>query len=81
MLSAGAAIALAGVLGLLVGSFLNVVILRLPARLMHDWRQQSRELLELDPDGICRRRRGSFVNRRTARTASIHWVRLTIFLC
>jgi leader peptidase (prepilin peptidase) / N-methyltransferase len=43
----GAAIALAGVLGLIVGSFLNVVILRMPARLMHAWRQQSRELLEL----------------------------------
>ena len=51
MLSASAAIALAGVLGLIVGSFLNVVILRLPARLMHDWREQSRELLELEPDG------------------------------
>jgi len=50
LLSASAAIALAGVLGLLVGSFLNVVILRLPARLMHDWRQQSRELLEIEPD-------------------------------
>ena len=50
MLSAGAAIALAGVLGLIVGSFLNVVILRLPARLMHDWRQQSRDLLELEPE-------------------------------
>src|SRR5438309_1174270 len=50
MLSAGAAIALAGVLGLVVGSFLNVVILRLPARLMHDWRQQSRDLLELEPE-------------------------------
>lgn len=51
ILSPGAAIALAGVLGLLIGSFLNVVILRLPARLLHGWRQQSRELLELDaPD-------------------------------
>ena len=47
--NAGVAIALAGVLGLIVGSFLNVVILRLPARLMHSWHQQSRELLEL-PD-------------------------------
>jgi len=47
---AGAIIALAGVLGLLVGSFLNVVILRLPARLLHSWRQQSRELLELEPE-------------------------------
>jgi len=49
IVSAGAATALAGVLGLLVGSFLNVVILRLPARLMHGWKQQSLELLELDP--------------------------------
>jgi len=36
------------VFGLLVGSFLNVVILRLPARLFHDWRGQCRELLEID---------------------------------
>ncbi len=42
-----AAAALAGVLGLIVGSFLNVVILRFPARLMHGWKQQSREILEL----------------------------------
>ena len=46
----GAVIALGGVLGLIVGSFLNVVILRLPQRLMHSWREQSRELLELPPD-------------------------------
>src|SRR5579883_2678116 len=54
------AMALAGLLGLLVGSFLNVVILRLPARLMHQWREQSREILELDgapeppPPGLVR---------------------------
>ena len=36
-------------LGLLVGSFLNVVILRLPPRLMHAWREQAREVLELGP--------------------------------
>ena len=60
-LSPGALAALAGVLGLLVGSFLNVVILRLPARLVHAWKMQSRELLELDgadvaaaPPGIVR---------------------------
>jgi leader peptidase (prepilin peptidase)/N-methyltransferase len=47
--SPGAAIALAGLLGLIVGSFLNVVVLRLPARLLHGWKQQSRELLELNP--------------------------------
>ncbi len=45
--NAGAATALAGLLGLIVGSFLNVVVLRLPARLMHVWHAQSRELLEL----------------------------------
>ena len=39
-------IPLAGVLGLLVGSFLNVVILRLPRRLEHDWRVQAREFLD-----------------------------------
>ena len=42
-----AAIALAAALGLIVGSFLNVVILRLPLRLMYSWKQQSREILEL----------------------------------
>ena len=40
--------------GLLIGSFLNVVILRLPDRLEWQWRQDSRELLGLeeavDPD-------------------------------
>lgn len=48
--SPSAYIALATVLGLIVGSFLNVVILRLPARLMHAWRQQSREILELSEE-------------------------------
>ncbi len=36
------------VFGLLIGSFLNVVILRLPARLEHDWRCQCRDLLEIE---------------------------------
>jgi leader peptidase (prepilin peptidase)/N-methyltransferase len=43
-------IALAGVLGLLVGSFLNVVILRLPDRMAAGWRQEAREVLELEAD-------------------------------
>ncbi|MBT8063834.1 MAG: A24 family peptidase [Gammaproteobacteria bacterium] len=38
------------VLGAIIGSFLNVVILRLPALLEHDWRCQCRELLELEGD-------------------------------
>ncbi len=41
-------IPLVALLGLLVGSFLNVVILRLPRRLEHEWRSQARELLEND---------------------------------
>jgi leader peptidase (prepilin peptidase)/N-methyltransferase len=35
----------AGVLGLLVGSFLNVVILRLPERLLHGWRREATAIL------------------------------------
>jgi leader peptidase (prepilin peptidase)/N-methyltransferase len=35
------------VLGLLVGSFLNVIILRLPPRLEFGWRRDAREILEL----------------------------------
>ncbi len=50
--SPGVLVLLAAIFGLIVGSFLNVVILRLPARLMHEWRSQSREFLQLDaPDG------------------------------
>ena len=47
-LSPPALYALVAVIGLLVGSFLNVVILRLPARLVHDWKCQCRELLEIE---------------------------------
>jgi len=36
---------IATLLGAIVGSFLNVVILRLPARLEWSWRQQAREFL------------------------------------
>jgi leader peptidase (prepilin peptidase)/N-methyltransferase len=43
-------IALAAVLGLLVGSFLNVVILRLPERMAAAWRQEARDVLEMDED-------------------------------
>lgn len=35
------------VLGLLVGSFLNVVVYRLPLMMQRDWRLQAREVLEL----------------------------------
>ncbi|MDB5983866.1 MAG: outO [Pseudomonas sp.] len=35
------------VLGLLVGSFLNVVIYRLPLKLERDWKSQAREMLSL----------------------------------
>lgn len=44
------ATALAGLLGLLVGSFLNVVILRLPVMLERAWRHEARDVLELAPD-------------------------------
>ena len=44
------AIASAFLFGLLVGSFLNVVILRLPPRLEWGWKRDSRELLDLPAD-------------------------------
>jgi len=37
------------VLGLLIGSFLNVVIYRYPKMMEEDWRQQCHEFLELPP--------------------------------
>ncbi|HKZ11192.1 MAG TPA: prepilin peptidase [Rhodanobacteraceae bacterium] len=43
-------IAVAGVLGLIVGSFLNVVILRLPARMEYFWKRDAREMLALAAD-------------------------------
>ncbi len=36
------------ILGLLVGSFLNVVIYRVPIMLYREWTAQCREMLELD---------------------------------
>ncbi|MDX1454446.1 MAG: A24 family peptidase [Gammaproteobacteria bacterium] len=40
-------VSVAIVLGLMIGSFLNVVIHRLPLMLEREWRSQSREMLEL----------------------------------
>ncbi|MCZ4321111.1 prepilin peptidase [Pseudomonas anguilliseptica] len=37
-------------IGLLVGSFLNVVVYRLPKMMQRDWREQAREILELPAD-------------------------------
>ncbi len=45
--NAGLTIGLAFLLGLLVGSFLNVVILRLPPRLEWAWKQEAREILSI----------------------------------
>lgn len=42
-----AAIAAVFLFGLLVGSFLNVVILRVPPRMMWGWRREAREVLDL----------------------------------
>jgi len=50
----------AGLLGLLVGSFLNVVILRLPERMKAEWRQDALDTLEMEseaqamPPGVVR---------------------------
>jgi len=41
---------LIGVVGLLVGSFLNVVIYRLPVMMQRNWRKECLEYLQLPPD-------------------------------
>ncbi len=41
-------IIIAGIIGLIVGSFLNVVIHRLPIMMERDWKSQCRELLDQD---------------------------------
>ena len=53
----------AGLLGLVMGSFLNVVIVRLPARMAALWKREAHELLDADidathtlPPGIVRQR-------------------------
>lgn len=40
-------VALTLLLGLMVGSFLNVLVYRLPLMMQRDWRMQAREILEL----------------------------------
>jgi len=45
-------ISLTVILGLLAGSFLNVVIYRVPVMLQRDWRNQCREFLEIDETHI-----------------------------
>jgi leader peptidase (prepilin peptidase)/N-methyltransferase len=62
--SPAAFISVASVFGLIVGSFLNVVSLRLPRRMQWQWHQQCAELLEqkppegeIPPDLIFRRSR------------------------
>jgi leader peptidase (prepilin peptidase)/N-methyltransferase len=42
------------ILGAVIGSFLNVVILRLPPLLEYEWRCQCHELLELEPESSTR---------------------------
>jgi Type II secretory pathway, prepilin signal peptidase PulO and related peptidases len=43
-----------GIFGLIIGSFLNVVVHRLPLMMERDWRQQSREFLglEVEPEPL-----------------------------
>ena len=45
-------VVVAGLLGLVVGSFLNVVIHRLPKMMERDWLQQAREMLHPDQSHV-----------------------------
>lgn len=50
--SPGLIAALAGVIGLLVGSFLNVVIYRLPTMMQRSWRNECTEYLQISTDSL-----------------------------
>ncbi len=41
---------LVGVLGLIIGSFLNVVIVRIPKMMEQEWQEEARAFLELPPE-------------------------------
>ena len=61
----------AAAFGLLLGSFLNVVILRLPKRLEWQWKRDAmRAKSWRNRTSMSRPHRGSWSSRRTARTAS-----------
>ncbi len=46
--SSSVLVGVVSVLGLFIGSFLNVVIYRIPLRLQHEWRTECKEFLELE---------------------------------
>jgi leader peptidase (prepilin peptidase)/N-methyltransferase len=52
--SPAALVAVCAALGLVVGSFLNVVILRLPRMLEQSWRAEAREMLEMSVENAPR---------------------------
>ncbi len=70
--------------GLLIGSFLNVVILRLPERMEHEWRQQCCELLatpsngDSEPPGLVFER--SFCPHCNSRIAAWHNIPLLSYI-
>ena len=43
-------ISLTGIIGLIIGSFLNVVIYRLPIMMERTWKKECQEFLELEPE-------------------------------
>jgi leader peptidase (prepilin peptidase)/N-methyltransferase len=45
------------ILALLIGSFLNVVILRLPRMMEHTWRREAQQLLQSDVESWWQQRR------------------------
>jgi leader peptidase (prepilin peptidase)/N-methyltransferase len=50
------------ILGLLIGSFLNVVIYRVPVMMQREWRQQCCEFLELDETNV--KKEGTALNHQ-----------------
>ncbi len=74
-LPAGAVVLLAAVVGLLVGSFVNVLVLRLPVMLQRAWADDARALLQPDADAPSQERFDLIYpgSRCNACGASIRW--------
>ena len=56
------------ILGLLIGSFLNVVIYRLPVMMNNEWQQQCHELLNLDSSDGSTEKKSETFNLNTPRS-------------
>ncbi len=63
--------------GLLIGSFLNVVISRIPVMLEHSWKSECKQLLELNPDETIRHEKFNLITPRSQCPSCHHLIHST----